>query len=200
MTLAVWQASIANANGDVQPTASVTVQRSIDGTLADIYSDLEGTVPMDNPFTVDANGFARFYAVEDRYDITATLSPFAARVFADVALVPASDGNVYATAGTATPGSGSFNDYVLQPFVAVVRIEADAAGTTITGFAADGNDGRVVTIVNVGTGPLTLPHGSTSSLAGNRLALPGSADMIIPPNDALSIWQDVVGGVWRKLS
>lgn len=64
MALARWQATITNAAGDVVPLANVQVRREINGLpLAQLYADADGTVPLGNPFTADADGYAFFYAV-----------------------------------------------------------------------------------------------------------------------------------------
>lgn len=57
----------------VAPFASITVRREVDGTLAAIYSDIGGTVPITQPgFIADALGRFEFYApgIALGYDIT----------------------------------------------------------------------------------------------------------------------------------
>jgi len=64
MTMARWQATITDAAGNIVPLASVQVRREVNGLpLAVLYADAEGTVPLGNPFTADADGYAFFYAV-----------------------------------------------------------------------------------------------------------------------------------------
>src|SRR5690606_22682507 len=76
MALAVWQSTIVNRSGDVQPNAQVEVRLESSGALAAIYSDRSGSTPLDNPFIADSNGFARFYAAGGAYKITASLGDF----------------------------------------------------------------------------------------------------------------------------
>src|SRR5690606_33544691 len=76
MALAVWQATIVNRSGDVQPNAQVEVRLESSGALAAIYADRDGTTPLSNPFNADENGFARFYAAGGAYKITASLGDF----------------------------------------------------------------------------------------------------------------------------
>lgn len=73
MALAVWQSTIVNRSGDVQPNAQVEVRLESSGALAAIYADRDGTTPLSNPFNADENGFARFYAAGGAYRIDATL-------------------------------------------------------------------------------------------------------------------------------
>ena len=76
MALAVWQSTIVNRSGDVQPNAQVEVRLESSGALAAIYADRDGNIPLDNPFNADENGFARFYAAGGAYKITASLGSF----------------------------------------------------------------------------------------------------------------------------
>lgn len=69
--LAVWQRSIVDEEGNVIPGAEVTVRRASSGTLADIYTDREGTTPAPNPMEADANGFVRFFADGGAYQVEA---------------------------------------------------------------------------------------------------------------------------------
>lgn len=76
MALAVWQSTIVNRSGDVQPNAQVRVRLESSGALAAIYADRDGNTPLSNPFTADENGFARFYAAGAAYRIDVTLGDF----------------------------------------------------------------------------------------------------------------------------
>lgn len=72
MTVARWQATITDENGDVVASASVAVVSETSGALATIYSDRAGAVSISNPMTADSDGFVSFYAAGDAYKITAT--------------------------------------------------------------------------------------------------------------------------------
>lgn len=85
MALAVWQSTIVNRSGDVQPNAQVEVRLESSGALAAIYADRDGTTPLSNPFNADENGFARFYAAGGAYKITASLGSFS-QTFRHVAI------------------------------------------------------------------------------------------------------------------
>src|SRR5690606_5999176 len=85
MALAVWQSTIVNRSGDVQPNAQVEVRLESSGALAAIYADRDGNTPLGNPFSADENGFARFYAAGGAYKITASLGAFS-QTFRHVAI------------------------------------------------------------------------------------------------------------------
>lgn len=68
--LSVWQRNLVDRFGNVVPNASVEVRDTVTGELSEIYSDSEGETPLDNPFTADASGFAKFYASGGLYNIT----------------------------------------------------------------------------------------------------------------------------------
>lgn len=76
MALAAWQATIVDESGNVQQNAQIEVRREATGALAAIYADRDGSTPLDNPFTVDEGGFARFYAAGGAVKITATQGEF----------------------------------------------------------------------------------------------------------------------------
>lgn len=81
----VWQRQIVDASGNVLDDASVEVRDAATNELSEIFEDLAGTTPKSNPFLVDDEGFARFYAAAGLYDITATRSGLE-KVYADVLL------------------------------------------------------------------------------------------------------------------
>ena len=77
MSLARWQATIVDDQGNVLPSASVTVRREVAGSpLATIYSDRDGTTSPGNPFTADTDGFAAFHVPGGAYRIDATSGAF----------------------------------------------------------------------------------------------------------------------------
>jgi len=77
MAYAVWQATITDAAGKVLAGVTIEVKREIVGQpLATIYEDRDGTTPLGNPFSVDVEGFARFYISGGAYQIRAYKSGF----------------------------------------------------------------------------------------------------------------------------
>jgi hypothetical protein len=74
MALAIWQQTITDEVGDKQPSAVIQVWREVDGRLASLFANREGSAVKGNPFSADENGFGFFYAVGTAggYKITAT--------------------------------------------------------------------------------------------------------------------------------
>jgi hypothetical protein len=81
MSLGIWEFNaIQGVNGDVVivNNPQVEVRRESDGQLATIYEDVQGTTPLLNPFTAEANGTVRFYADEtDLYQVKISKPPVA---------------------------------------------------------------------------------------------------------------------------
>lgn len=68
----VWQRSIVDSSGNVLTDARIDVRHAETGSLATIYEDRDASVQKQNPFLVDSEGFARFYALAGLYEITAS--------------------------------------------------------------------------------------------------------------------------------
>lgn len=80
-----WQRSIVDSAGNVLTDATVEVRDADTNALVSIFSDLEGLTPKSNPFLVDAEGFALFYAAAGLYKITAARAGLE-RIYEDVLL------------------------------------------------------------------------------------------------------------------
>lgn len=76
MALARHQFTVADASGNIVPSATITVYDEATAALAAIYSDRAGLLALGNPFTADAEGFAAFYALGGAYRIDATSGLF----------------------------------------------------------------------------------------------------------------------------
>lgn len=75
MTLAVWQATIVDRRGNVQPGAELEVRHETLGQplATQLYDNKDGTgSPLANPLTADSAGFVRFYAPGGFYQIKAS--------------------------------------------------------------------------------------------------------------------------------
>lgn len=57
----VWQNTIVNEHGDIQPGAFVEIKYQESGVNVQLYADSEGTTPVNNPVQADAQGFVRVY-------------------------------------------------------------------------------------------------------------------------------------------
>lgn len=73
MSLFVWQRTITDDSGEVVPNAQITVRDQVSSTLIQLYEDIDGQSGIGNPFNADEDGFARFYAENGRYRITAAV-------------------------------------------------------------------------------------------------------------------------------
>lgn len=83
--LFVWQRSVVDGSGNVLTDARVEVRNSEGLAVASIYADREGDTAKSNPFLVDSEGFARFYAPAGLYTITVSRSGLT-RIYENVLL------------------------------------------------------------------------------------------------------------------
>ena len=83
--LFVWQRSVVDSAGNTLSDARVECRHAETMAFADIFEDREGTIPKQNPFLVDSEGFARFYAAAGLYRI-ASLRSGQERVYENVLL------------------------------------------------------------------------------------------------------------------
>lgn len=77
---------------------------------------------------------------------------------------------------------------------AVLRVSSDALRKIRS--LAGGSDGRELTIHNVGSNYVRLPH-EDGTTAGNRFALPHSVAYDIAPGGSASLWYDSTSSRWR---
>ena len=78
MTMARWQSTIVDTQGNIVPNATITIRNEATGALAAPKSNRAGTTPKTNPFSADGNGFAFAYLAGGAYRITATSGEFQA--------------------------------------------------------------------------------------------------------------------------
>lgn len=77
MSLARWQRTIVDADGETLPGASVEVREETTGNLAALFSDRAGATGISNPTTADAvTALAAFYVAGGAYKIVATSGSF----------------------------------------------------------------------------------------------------------------------------
>lgn len=73
MSVARYDLTVTDEQGNVVPGASVEVRSEIPGApLATLYSDRAGTTPIANPATTDAHGDVGFHVIGGAYKITVT--------------------------------------------------------------------------------------------------------------------------------
>lgn len=82
----------------------------------------------------------------------------------------------------------------------VVRISASGA-INLTGIKnPETGTPRLLFLTNIGTQTITLKHGSASSVAANRFALPAAADRLLTQNAGALLQYDITDSVWRLLA
>lgn len=122
-------------------------------------------------------------------------------------VVGANDGTAGFIAGTllgavATPQKLTANENNYAPpgsrYTLVWRVSGDAP-RTITGIA-NGVDGKVLTLSNVGAFPITLANQSASSANGNRIIAGGGADLSIAADGAATLYYDGASSRWRVIA
>jgi len=86
------------------------------------------------------------------------------------------------------------NDYDLGDGIAF-RLDSDAS-RNITGLA-NGIDGRVMILFNIGSNNIVLQHQNTSSTAVNRLLNDTGADITLQSNQVVFLWYDLTTNRWR---
>lgn len=104
MTLAVFQATVTDAQGNIQGGALVSVRDADTNLLVTLKPNRDGSGSMGNPFETDGQGFARCYAPEGRYNIAATVGGIVTREWRDVPL---------ATGGSAIPATAE-GDFLID--------------------------------------------------------------------------------------
>lgn len=92
------------------------------------------------------------------------------------------------------------NNFALSATAAVLRVSTDAS-RNLTGIANSGTmqDGRVLTIVNVGSNNIVLTTEDTNSTAANRFAL-GESNVTLKASESLTVWYDTTTDRWRPIS
>ena len=95
--------------------------------------------------------------------------------------------------------TGNVDDYAPTGLstASILRLDSDAA-RTVTGISA------AVTVlrkklINIGAFDITLAHQSSSSVAANRFTIPGGADLVLEPGDAVDLFCDVATATWRAV-
>jgi len=103
MANGVWQATITSAiDGLPIPGATISVKLAGTSTDADLLQNRAGSVSKSNPFTANAEGFARFYCEPGRYDIYASSDGQDAE-WVDVVIIEGLGGGGTAAGGNLLP-------------------------------------------------------------------------------------------------
>lgn len=89
MSLPIFQSVVVNDSGDILPNAQVQVRGEIDGGVVSLYAnrDATGLISAVGDMQADEDGFVKFFAWPDRYQITITSGGFS-RIYNHVQLYP----------------------------------------------------------------------------------------------------------------
>ncbi|MFN8309672.1 MAG: tail fiber domain-containing protein [Chitinophagales bacterium] len=88
-----------------------------------------------------------------------------------------------------TLGTNKFSYYEITP----------AANAVLTGFNG-GTNGRIVTLVNVGSVAFSIAHNSASSSIGNKINTPTNAAITVPAGGAVTLQYGVTNPNWYVIS
>jgi hypothetical protein len=159
MSLAVWQQTIVDANGEPVAGASVRVMNADTDALVTIKPNRDGSGTLGNPFSADADGFARFYVAQGRYKVRVTYAG-SDRELVHVVLW------AEALADVSTPG------YLLDTPAAGVTHDYTPASWPGAPFPA-----RLFLEIQPGAGAASI--GSLPSVDDDGNAIPNGAEIIL---------------------
>lgn len=176
MSLAVWQATITDGEGNAKSGASVRVTDADTNALVTIKPNRDGTGSLANPFTSDADGFAQFYVAAGRYNIRVTQAGDV-RTHSNVVLL--ADAAVEAAAPgylLDVPPAGTTHDYTpsLWPTVGfpsrmILELQPGAGAAVIGGLdPTNVPDGAEIIVTCKHANGITLTAEDTSATAAWR--------------------------------
>lgn len=107
------------------------------------------------------------------------------------------DGDIALRQKTPTILSADVNNYNIGTG-SYFRLSSSAA-VNVTGIA-NGVDGKIIIITNVGSSTITFKNASTPSLIANRFLFSIVNDIIIDPNHSITLIYDSISQRWRDIS
>jgi hypothetical protein len=190
MTMARWQATIVDEQGNIVPNAQVSVFRESDGALPALKSNREGTSSKSNPFTADSEGFAFFHAVGGSYRIVASLGAFE-REWRYVGIGTASETDI--PGGVPNGRITAAGTYDVDDVHRGYQVEATVAGnvTFNLGPSADRLD-LPFTVALVGADPTT--HTITVDFDGSETCRGAGAFVFESPYQVVTFYPLAAGG------
>lgn len=93
---------------------------------------------------------------------------------------------------------GNNNDYAGANGRSFARL-TPGVNSTITGLA-DGQDGRLLTLVNLGAADITIANQNANSAAANRIITLTGADEVLNADDVMMLVYDPTTARWRQLA
>lgn len=183
MTLARWQRTVVNTSGVPVAGASVRVEIEVTGLpLATLYSDREGTTPIANPTTTDADGLVGFYCAGNPHKITITGNDVTHTLrYEPIGLAQEKDGItagvsfLFSTGTTETdPGTGfiAFNNSTLASVTKILVSGSDRYNQDIQAFLATISDGTVYIRNSTGSGFLIVSVTGAATDQGDHFEIP----------------------------
>jgi hypothetical protein len=95
--------------------------------------------------------------------------------------------------------AGNNNDYAGFSTNSFARLSANAAGSTLTGFA-NGTNGRVLILVNISANALTITNEDAASVAANRIITLSGQSVVLGLNDVMALAYDPTTTRWRQVT
>ncbi len=183
MTLARWQRTVVNTSGVPVAGASVRVEIETTGLpLATLYSDREGTTPIANPTTTDADGLVGFYCAGNAHKITITGNDVMHTLrYEPIGLAQEKDGitagvSFFFSTGTieTDPGTGfiAFNNSTLASVTKILVSGSDRYNQDVQAFLATISDGTVYIRNATGSGFLIVSVTGSASDQGDHFEIP----------------------------
>jgi len=209
-----WVAASGGSDGNGIYTGSGTIGTNAVATLASgsnftvdynggsdamVFSDSLGSVILRDKtgssfMGTDSNG-SGLYSGSDAF--TLSESTGGASLNTDLSI---SDGKLLLTSiSTPTTFSANQNNFALSSTAAVLRLSSDAS-RNLTGIANSGTfqEGRVLTVINVGANDIVLTSEDTNSTDVNRFAL-GASSVTLKAAEAITLWYDTTSTRWRPI-
>lgn len=95
--------------------------------------------------------------------------------------------------------AGGVNDYAGADGASFARLTGGAGGSSITGIA-NGVDGRLLVLLNVGADNVTLTHQDAASAAANRIITGTGLSVTMTTDDIVILIYDATTARWRQLT
>lgn len=137
MALARANFAIQDEDGNIINGASIEVRRESDNTLVSVYSDVNGTVPLGNPYVAASGENAGFYAETETYKITATHASIGTLTWRYQTVLNLDGLEVDLSSpgpiGGTTPSTGAFTELTISSGGTITFGSSDAIFTHVSG-------------------------------------------------------------------
>lgn len=195
---AVRLTNLVTFSGAGNAQIGTAIRNTINQTLAASFSDLF----IDRTQTAAGSGAQRLIDARvgntPQFVVTNT-----GEVGAGGAATPATTVDIAGDLATrvvspAALAGGNNNDYAGANGRSFARL-TPGVNSTITGLA-DGQDGRLLTLVNLGAADITIANQNANSAAANRIITLTGADEVLNADDVMMLVYDPTTARWRQLA